>query len=129
MPNLLNTSPNLSIAFIALLGLLTGVLSGLLGLGGAVIVIPSLIFLFGLDQHMAQGTTLAMMLPPVTVLAVLHYHKEGHVDWKIAVLLSAGFFLGGLIGSRVATTIDPAMLKKAFGIMLLVISLKMIFSN
>lgn len=129
MPNLLSTSPNLGITLIAVLGLFTGIVSGLLGIGGAVVVIPILVFVFGFDQHMAQGTTLAMMLPPVTFLAVTQYHKTGHINWKIALLLSAGFFIGGLLGSKFATSIDSATLKKMFGIMLLVISIKMIFSN
>ena len=129
MPNLLSTNSNLTITLIAALGLFTGVVSGLLGIGGAVVVIPILIFLFGFDQHLAQGTTLAMMLPPVTFLAVMQYHKAGDINWKTALILSAGFFIGGLIGSKIAINIDAATLKKMFGIMLLVISLKMIFSN
>ncbi len=129
MPNLLNTNPNIGLTLVALLGLFTGIVSGLLGIGGAVVVIPILVFVFGFDQHMAQGTTLAMMLPPVTFLAVMQYHKSGHITWKIALLLSAGFFIGGLLGSKIATNIDAATLKRMFGIMLLIISLKMILSN
>ena len=129
MPNLLSTNPNIGLTLVIVLGLFTGTVSGLLGIGGAVVVIPILVFMFGFDQHLAQGTTLAMMLPPVTFLAVMQYHKAGHINWKIALLLSAGFFIGGLLGSKIATNIDASTLKRIFGIMLLIISLKMIFSN
>ncbi len=129
MPNLLSTNPNIGLALVITLGLFTGTVSGLLGIGGAVVVIPILVFALGFDQHLAQGTTLAMMLPPVTFLAVMQYHKTGHINWKIALLLSAGFFIGGLLGSKIATNIDASTLKRIFGIMLLIISLKMILSN
>jgi len=109
-----------------LLGLITGILSGLLGIGGAIIIIPSLVLLFGLSQHTAQGTTLALMVPPIGLLAAWTYYKAGFVDLKIAALICAGFFFGGLIGARFATEISEQLLRKIFGIVLLLTSIRMI---
>jgi uncharacterized membrane protein YfcA len=112
-----------------LLGLLAGVLSGLIGLGGGVIVLPALVLVFGLSQHMAQGTTLAMLLPPIGILAVWTYFQKGYVDLKIAALLCAGFILGGWIGAKIATGLPAATLQKVFGVALLLISVKMILGK
>lgn len=109
------------------LGLLAGVLSGLLGLGGGIILIPALIFFFGLSQHEAQGTTLAMMVPPVGILAAYSYYKQGHVDIQMAIFLCIGFFLGGFFGAKIANFISDMLLHKIFGICLFLISIKMIF--
>ena len=109
-----------------LLGLLTGIFSGLLGIGGAIIIIPCLVLLFGLSQHVAQGTTLALMVPPIGLLAAWTYYKAGFVDLKIAGLVCLGFFIGGFIGARYATQISDDMLRRIFGAVLLVASLKMI---
>lgn len=110
-----------------LLGLVTGVFSGLIGIGGAIIIIPCLVLLFGLSQHMAQGTTLALMVPPIGLLAAWTYYKQGNVDLKIAGLICLGFFFGGLVGAQLATKISDEMLRKIFGVVLLVASLRMIF--
>ena len=93
----------MNIFLYVLLGLVAGVFSGLIGIGGAIIIIPSLVLLFGLSQHTAQGTTLALMVPPIGLLAAWTYYKEGFVDLKIAGLICIGFFVGGLIGANVAT--------------------------
>ena len=110
-----------------LLGLISGIFSGLLGIGGAIIIIPCLVILFDLSQQMAQGTTLALMVPPIGLLAAWTYYKAGFVDLKIAGLICLGFFVGGLIGARYATQIPDDILRKIFGVMLLIASLKMIF--
>jgi len=117
----------MNILFYLLLGLITGIFSGLLGIGGAIIIIPILVLLFGLSQHMAQGTTLALMVPPIGLLAAWTYYKAGHVDLKIAGLICLGFFVGGLVGASFATEIPEQILRKIFGVMLLLASLKMIF--
>ena len=109
-----------------LLGLITGIFSGLIGIGGAIIIIPSLVLLFGLSQHTAQGTTLALMVPPIGLLAAWTYYKAGFVDLKIAALICAGFFFGGLIGARFATEISEQLLRKIFGLVLLFTSIRMI---
>jgi uncharacterized protein len=112
-----------------LLGLLAGVLSGLIGLGGGIIVLPALVLIFGLSQHMAQGTTLAMLLPPIGILAVWTYYGKGFVDVKIAALLCVGFVLGGYIGAKIAVNLPAATLQKVFGVALLLISVKMILGK
>lgn len=110
-----------------LLGLVTGVFSGLIGIGGAIIIIPCLVLLFGLSQHTAQGTTLALMVPPIGLLAAWIYYKQGFVDLKIAALICLGFFIGGLAGAQLAMKIPDDVLRKVFGVILLLASLKMIF--
>lgn len=78
-------------------GLAGGIFSGVLGLGGGVIVVPALVFLCGLSQSMAQGTTLAMMVPPIGLLAAWTYYQKGYVDLKIAAIMCVAFFFGGLL--------------------------------
>lgn len=112
-----------------LLGFVAGVLGGLIGLGGGVIIVPALVFLFGFSQHRAQGTTLALMVPPIGLLAAWIYYKQGNVDLKVALLICVGFFLGGLLGAKVATSLSNAVLEKVFGVALLLIALKMIFAK
>ena len=110
-----------------LLGILAGTISGLIGIGGGVIVTPALIFWFGFTQHQAQGTTLALLVPPIGILAAWTYYQQGYVDFKVAAIICLGFFFGGLIGARLATNISTYWLEKIFGFALMVISLKMIF--
>ncbi len=119
----------LNVALFLFLGLLSGFLSGLIGLGGGVIIVPSLIVLFGMSQHQAQGTTLALMVPPIGLLAAWTYYQQGYVDLKIAALICIGFFFGGFLGARLAIGISNEILQKVFGIALLLISLKMIFTK
>ena len=90
----------MNIVLLLLVGLAAGILSGLLGIGGGILIIPSLVFLFGLSQQAAQGTTLALMVPPIGLLAAWTYYKQGYVDLKMAGLICAGFFIGGLLGAR-----------------------------
>jgi uncharacterized membrane protein YfcA len=116
-----------NIVLYLLVGLIAGLFSGLIGIGGATIMIPALVLLFGLSQHLAQGTTLAMMVPPIGILAAWTYYKAGFVDLKIAAFLCLGFFIGGLLGAQFAIDIPGHILKKLFGIFLLIVSLRMIF--
>jgi uncharacterized membrane protein YfcA len=111
------------------LGLAAGVLSGLIGIGGGIIIVPALVFVFGLTQHQAQGTTLALMIPPIGLLAALQYYKAGDVDLKIAGLICAGFFLGGLFGAKFAMNISDDLLKKVFGGVLFLVALKMMIGK
>jgi hypothetical protein len=111
------------------LGLAAGVLSGLMGLGGGVIIIPVLVLFFGFSQHTAQGTTLALMVPPIGLLAAWAYYKQGFVDLKVAAFICLGFFIGGLLGAEFAVGIPEQVLRKVFGVFLLIISLRMILSG
>lgn len=119
----------MKILLFLLLGLFAGTFSGLIGIGGGTIIVPALVFLFGLTQHQAQGTTLALLVPPIGFLAAWTYYKEGYVDLKIASLICIGFFFGGLLGARVATKLSNIALERVFGVALLLISLKMIFAK
>jgi hypothetical protein len=112
-----------------LLGLLGGIASGILGIGGAVLIIPVLVYVYGWQQHLAQGTTLAMLLPPIGIMAVLRYYQTGNVDFKVAGLLCVGFLFGGWLGGYVANILSGDTLRKVFGVFLLLISLKMIFGK
>ena len=111
------------------LGLTAGTLSGLFGIGGGIILIPALVFLVGLSQHDAQGTTLAIMLLPIGLLAVMKYYQSGHVHFYIAAFICIGFLIGGLIGANMAVALPNLVLKKAFGIFLMVVALYTIFSK
>ncbi len=108
-------------------GLLAGILSGVIGLGGGIVVLPALIYLLGMSQHMAQGTTLAMLLPPVGILAVLNYYKHGYVDFKIAMFICAGFILGAFFGSKIAILMNAKHLKILCGVIFIAIGIKMTF--
>jgi uncharacterized membrane protein YfcA len=114
---------------LVLLGLLAGAFSGLIGIGGGIIIIPALVFIYGMTQHQAQGTTLAMLVPPIGILAAWSYYSKGFVDLKFAALIGIGFFVGAYAGARWATAINGQVLEKIFGFALLLISLKMIFAK
>jgi len=112
-----------------ILGLAAGIASGFLGIGGGIIVIPALVFIFGLTQHQAQGTTLALMIPPIGLLAALKYYSEGNVKVSIAAFICVGFFIGGLIGASFVQKIPDVVLKRIFGIVMLLLSIKMIWGK
>jgi uncharacterized membrane protein YfcA len=109
------------------LGVIAGVLSGLIGIGGGVIILPALVYVFGLSQHQAQGTTLALMVPPIGLLAALEYYRAGNVNLMVAGFVCIGFFIGGLFGAKLALGISDTALQKIFGVILLLIALRMIF--
>ena len=108
-----------------ILGLLAGVLSGLIGLGGGFIIVPALVFIFGFSQHQAQGTTLALLVPPIGIFAAWTYYSQGFVDIKVAALIAVGFVLGSLLGARYAMSMSSQTLEKVFGVALVIIGLKM----
>ena len=110
------------------LGLTAGILSGLIGIGGGIIIVPMLLVI-GLSQQQAQGTSLAVMLPPIAFLAVINYHKAGQIEWKYAMIIAAFFIIGSYFGSKIAISIDQKVLKKIFGIVLLVVAGKMLFGK
>ncbi len=111
------------------LGLVAGILSGLIGIGGGIIVVPALVFLFGFSQHSAQGTTIALMVPPIGILAAWEYYSNGMVDLKAAAILCIGFVVGGYFGAKLAIGLPKYYLEKFFGLALLLVSLKMLFAR
>ncbi len=111
------------------IGIVSGILAGVFGIGGAIVVIPSLIFILGLSQHDAQGTSLAFMLPPVGILATWNYWKAGHVDWKIALVLSLTFVVGAYFGSKLSINIPDRLLRRLFGVLMIVMAVKLIFTK
>lgn len=119
----------MNIIGLLLLGFLTGIVSGFLGIGGAVVIIPALVYIFHLSQHCAQGTTLALMIPPIGLLAAWQYWRSGNVNLHIAVWIAIGFFVGGLVGALLVNKVPDILLRKIFGIFLALIALKMIFSK
>ncbi|MGA1868531.1 MAG: TSUP family transporter [bacterium] len=112
-----------------ILGLIAGICSGVLGVGGGIIMIPALVIIFGYNQHLAQGTVLATMVPPIGLLAAFEYYRYGNVKIAIAVFLCIGFFFGAFGGSKIAHLIPASILKKIFGVVLLVLSLRLIFKG
>ncbi|MDP8212844.1 MAG: sulfite exporter TauE/SafE family protein [Candidatus Zapsychrus exili] len=116
----------MQIVLYVLLGLIGGGVGGALGLGGGSILVPGLVFLFGLSQHEAQGTSLAVMLPPIFILAVMRYYHAGHVNVKMAAIIAIGFVVGALIGAHCAQYIPDTHLKKIFGTFLILMGIKML---
>ena len=117
------------IVTLLIIGILAGVLSGLVGVGGGLVMIPLMIVLLGYSQHEAQGTSLAVLAVPVTLLAAYNYYSEGYINWKFTLIIAAGFVLGGFFGSKLAISVDQAMLKKIFGVILLIAAFKMFFGK
>ncbi|MFP4025935.1 MAG: TSUP family transporter [Thiohalospira sp.] len=112
-----------------LIGFLAGIVGGSLGLGGGIIIVPALVFIMGFTQHHAQGTSLAVLLFPIGILGVLHYAKNGYVNYKYAVILIVAFILGSYLGSYISVYLPAKTLKKVFGIFILIISVKMILDK
>ena len=114
---------------LVVIGIITGFMAGMLGIGGAIIMIPALVFLLGLTQQGAQGTSLAVMLPPVGIIAAYNYYKAGQVNIKFALILAAAFIIGSYFGSKLAINIPQTVLKKIFGVLLLLVAARMLFSK
>lgn len=112
-----------------LLGLISGALAGVLGIGGAIFIVPVLVYGLGWEQHMAQGTTLAMLIPPIGILAAWKYYEAGNMDIKVAALLCVGFVVGSYFGGTFANQVPGDTLRKIFGVALLLISAKMILGK
>jgi uncharacterized membrane protein YfcA len=115
-------------ALVAVLGLFAGVVSGLFGVGGAVVIIPGLVFITKMQQHTAHGTSLAALLLPVGLLGVLQYAKRQQVNWGYAAVVACGLLIGAYFGAVLAGSVPDATLKKIFGGFLLLISLKLLLS-
>lgn len=123
---------NMSIATVLILvsiGLMAGVFSGIFGVGGAIVMIPALVYFLSLDQQMAQGTSLAVMLPPIGLFAAYNYYKAGQANIWYAVIIAATFMIGGYFGSKIALNLPENLMKKLFGVFLLLVALRLIFTK
>jgi uncharacterized membrane protein YfcA len=108
-----------------IIGLFAGTISGFIGISGGVIIVPALVFFFGFTQHQAQGTTLALLVPPIGFLAAYTYFQRGFVNVKVALFICLGFFIGGLIGSKFAVNIPKDILQKVFGATIMLLGIYM----
>ena len=108
------------------IGLFAGILSGFIGVGGGIIIVPALMYFMGLTQFEAQGTSLALMLPPIGILAAYNYHQAGVMNWKFAGIIAVAFIIGGFFGSRLSLKMDELLVKFIFGIIMLFVAIKMI---
>jgi uncharacterized membrane protein YfcA len=111
------------------LGVVAGLTSGLIGIGGGIVIVPVLVFFFGFSQQVAQGTTLALMVPPLGILAAWTYYRQGYVDIKTAGLICVGFLVGSVLGADLAVRLPTELLTRIFGAILVTIGFKMLFSG
>jgi uncharacterized protein len=118
-----------SIWICLLLGLVAGTVSGITGIGGGIIILPSLIFLLGFSQQQAQGTTLALLVLPIDLLAAWVYYKQGYVDIKVAALICLGFIFGGWLGAKVGTSLPTGAISKIFAVLMIMSAIKVLFTN
>lgn len=117
------------LVLLIIIGLIAGVFSGMVGLGGAIVMIPALVYFAGMGQHQAQGTSLAVMLPPVGILAAYNYYKAGQLNLKFAMIIAAAFIIGAYFGSGIALKIPAQAMRKTFGYVLAGVAVYMIFSK
>jgi uncharacterized membrane protein YfcA len=116
-----------TIVLLVVVGLLAGILSGLVGLGGGVIIVPALVFLLGFSQHQATGTSLGILLLPAGIFAVINYYQKGMIDVRVVLLIFIGFLAGGWLGSKISLSVNETVLKKIFAVVLLLIAGKVLF--
>ncbi len=118
-----------TIILLVLIGIFAGAMSGFIGIGGGVVMVPALVYIMGLSQHEAQGTSLILMLPPIGILAVMNYYKAGKLNINYGIIIAIAFVIGGYFGSKLALKMSPSKVKLIFGVLMLYIAGKMIFSG
>ena len=116
-----------TILIIILVGITAGMLSGLVGIGGGIIIVPALVYFIGFSQKTAQGTSLGLILLPVGILGVLQYYKQGHIDVRVVGILAVGFLAGSYFGSKIALSLPQETVKKIFALLMILIAVKMLF--
>jgi len=119
----------MQVIILLIIGLVAGVFSGMVGIGGGIIVIPALVYLLGFTQQQAQGTSLGLLLPPIGILAVMNYHKAGFVDTRAALIMCITFLAGSYLSSKFAISIPSEYLKKIFAVFMLVYAMKILISK
>ena len=118
-----------SLVVLVLIGLLAGILSGFVGVGGGLIIVPALVYIMGLSQHEAQGTSLGVLLLPVGILAVVNYYKAGALDIRYALIIALAFVLGGYFGSKWSLVLSETVVRRVFGAIMLVGAIKLMLSK
>ncbi len=116
-----------TVLIVILIGIAAGTLSGLVGVGGGIIIVPALVYALGFTQKDAQGTSLGLLLLPAGIFGVLQYYKQGHVDIRVVGVLAVGFVIGGWLGGKIAVNMSNEAIKKIFAILMLAIAVKMLF--
>ncbi len=116
-----------TIIILLLIGLGAGILSGVVGIGGGIVIVPALVFFFNFSQRMAQGTSLGILLLPVGLMAVIQFYKAGYVDVRFALIIAGAFFVGSFFGSKIALSVPQDVLKKCFATLLILVAIKMLF--
>lgn len=118
-----------TIITLILIGISAGILSGFVGVGGGVIIVPVLIYALGMTQHQAQGTSLFVLLLPVGILAVMNYWRSGNIRWDYGLIIALTFFIGGYFGSKLSLRVSPSIVKLTFGVIMAYVSFRMIVSG
>jgi len=117
------------ILILVLIGLFAGTLSGFIGIGGGVIIVPALIYILGLTQHQATGTSLFILAMPVVFLGVINYAKTQNVNWTYGFIIASTFVIGGYFGSKLSLKTNPAIVKLIFGIIMIYVAIMMMRSG
>jgi uncharacterized membrane protein YfcA len=118
-----------TVIILVLIGLFAGILSGFVGVGGGIIIVPALVFFLGLTQHQAQGTSLFVLSMPVVIFAVINYWKTDNVNWKFGLIVASTFVVGAYFGSKLSLKLSPGMVKLVFGILLAYVSIRLMMSG
>lgn len=118
-----------TILILSATGLMAGILSGFVGVGGGIIIVPSLVFLLGMSQHSAQGTSLFVLCLPVVFLALFNYWKEGQVNWKFGLIIAITFLIGGFVGSKLSLKLSPSLVQIIFGLIMAYVSFRLLFAG
>lgn len=118
-----------TILILLVIGVFAGMLSGFVGVGGGIIIVPALVFFLGFTQHQAQGTSLAMMIPPIGIMAVYNYYRSGNVNLWAAAILCLTFFVGAYFGSKISLKLDQVQVKRIFGAVMLLVSIKFLWGK
>lgn len=118
-----------TIIILILIGIFAGAISGFIGVGGGVIIVPALVYFLSVSQHTAQGTSLLLMLPPIGILAVMNYYKAGQIDWTYGIIIASTFIIGAYFGSKISLKLNANTVKLVFGIFMLYVSISMIYKS
>ena len=118
-----------TILILVIIGLFAGIISGFVGVGGGVVIVPALVFFLGLTQHQAQGTSLFILVMPVGILAVMNYSKTANINWTYGLIIALTFVIGGYFGSKLSLKLSPSIVKLVFGLIMAFVSIKLILSG